>query len=86
MKSFSQVVKELDAADEKRNKRLLLHEKELYALWRSRKSNAIENARRCKRLGYTELQMKFQSLVVKYDHYAKDSKQNIRKIGKQIYG
>lgn len=85
-KDIFTVLDELATANRKRDIRLLKAEKELYSRWRSGKLTAIEHAKFCKKLGLPELQKRWENQIVKYDHWAKESKAYIRQIGAEIYG
>lgn len=85
MKNFSQIIKEIDVVNMKQDRRALYREKEMYSFWRDQKLFAIEHARRCKQLGLGRLQLRWQLDAARYDKWAKESKRQIRLLGKSIY-
>jgi hypothetical protein len=85
MKSFGQFAEEIAVVNKKQNKRSLLREKDMYTFWRNKKLRAIEGARRCKKCGWSDLQLRYQHEAAKYDKWAKESKARIQEIGKWIY-
>ena len=85
-KTFSQLADEFAATNRKQDLRSMKREKEMYSFWRSRKELAIDHARRCKKLGLPDLQLKWQQRAAEYAKHAKASKEYIRTIGSRIYG
>lgn len=85
MKAIGQILGELAIVHRKQDLRSMRREKELYAYWRNSKLLAIEHARKCKKLGLTKLQLRWQKQAAKYDKWAKESKAHIHKLGESIY-
>lgn len=85
-KTFSQIADEFAVTNRKQDIRAMRREKEMYSFWRNRKVLAIEHARNCKKLGLSELQLRWQNKAAEYDKDAKSSKEYIRQLGARIYG